>query len=706
MEMRMKIYNFLVNRHDGIRRRYHAYRDRGGMRAASYLYLLGLNAACCFGAGKCLDEAAEKQIYEEGNLPTDVSESAKAFGEHPDVEGYVEVLSGYEIISFDIFDTLIFRPFSDPTDLFRFLGGELGILDFGRIRVEQEAFARRDSFAQRGQGEVTLAQIWERIEREVGVSAVLGMELEKKLEERFCYANPFMKQVFRKLRDMGKEIIAVSDMYLPSEFLRELLKKNGYNGISQVYVSCEYGIGKGEGGLFEIVKRDASEEKAWKEIREKGREKSRRIIHLGDNEASDGKMPKKYGLESITYPNVHYAASRFRPKDMSPIIGSAYRGIVGAHLYQGTEIYTMEYEYGFTYGGLFVLGYCHFIHEYCAAHQVDRVLFLSRDGDILKQVYDRMYPGEDTVYAYWSRAAATKLMAEYDRYDYFRRYLYHKADGRHSVKEVLKSMELLPFFKELEAYGGKQDMLDMEKAEKLKEYLLENFDRVLDCYREQGEAARQYFSEKLSGAAYAAAVDIGWAGSGAVSLSYLVERVWELPCRVTGILAGTNTIHNAEPDAGEIFLQQGKLVSYLFSQAHNRDVMKRHDLNKDYNIYWELLLSSPTRQFLGFGLESQAYEKQSGGGSESLTQGDAWGTGISHIRLRFGKADANQAGIREIQRGILDFTEEYLTHFGDCPWMLDISGRDACAPMLLASSHNEKYLKAVAGKFRLEAEVV
>ena len=90
-------------------------------------------------------------------------------------------------------------------------------------------------------------------------------------------------------------------------------------------------------------------------------------------------------------------------------------GIVNNKLYNGTEQLSMEYEYGYIYGGLFVLGYCDFIHTYARVHGIDKLLFLSRDGDILKQVYDRLYPDDATEYACWSRKAATILMAKYNR---------------------------------------------------------------------------------------------------------------------------------------------------------------------------------------------------------------------------------------------------------------------------------------------------
>lgn len=75
------------------------------------------------------------------------------------------------------------------------------------------------------------------------------------------------------------------------------------------------------------------------------------------------------------------------------------------------------------------------------------------------------------------------------------------------------------------------------------------------------------------------------------------------------------------------------------------------------------------------------------------------------ITLYFGKYDANQSGIKEIQKGIMDFADDYIEHFKDFPYMFNISGRDAYAPMLVAASNNEKYLKEIEKKFNLEINV-
>lgn len=64
----------------------------------------------------------------------------------------------------------------------------------------QEWKARQDKFAVSGSYEVTLEEIWNRIECETGYPAGKGRNLEEELEQRFCYANPVMQTVFKELQ--------------------------------------------------------------------------------------------------------------------------------------------------------------------------------------------------------------------------------------------------------------------------------------------------------------------------------------------------------------------------------------------------------------------------------------------------------------------------------------------------------------------------
>ena len=537
------------------------------------------------------------------------------------------------------------------------------------------------------------------LEEDTGLNAEEGMRLECETEEKLCYANPYMLQVWKRLQELEKRMIIVSDMYLPRSCIERILQKAGYTGAERIYISNEYGENKAGGDLFHRVIRDFS---------------GARIVHIGDNPHSDQKMAKASGLDILPYQNVNKNVLLYRPMDMSSMIGGAYRGLVSNHLYNGSEKFSIDYEYGYVYGGLFVVGYCHFIHEYYEQHYLDQLLFLARDGDILRRVYQKLYPDDRTVYVYWSRKAATKLMADEDKHDFFRRFIYHKVNQKVTIGEALRSMELVQLLPDLSDWqeiwdvwerksgaGRKQKFIDLRAEDELTDknaYLLRRFieakwERVMTHYEEQQVAAEKYYREILYGCKNVAAVDIGWAGSGALALSHLVEKVWGMDCRITGIVAGTNTIHNAQPDASDPFLQDGRLVAYLYSGQMNRDLLKKHDPNKDYNVFWELLLSSLTPSFQGFHNGRYQTEKE----SIYLETVD--------ITLEFGRYDFNPEGIGEIQRGILDFAEQYLEHFGEFPYMFRISGRDAYAPMLVAASYDERYLKMIEKRFQLEIAV-
>ena len=201
-------------------------------------------------------------------------------------------------------------------------------------------------------------------------------------------------------------------------------------------------------------------------------------------------------------------------------------------------------------------------------------------------------------------------------------------------------------------------------------------------YDRESKAA-DFYKKVFGGRRNALAVDIGWAGSGRCVDISGTERVEASRAALPG-LAGTNFVHNFEVDASEIFLQNGKLAAYLYAQSFNRDLWKKHDPNTDDNIFFELLLASPTPQFLGFELDEASGE-------------------VSYL---FGKVDANPEGMKEIQSGILDFVRDYQKHFSGYPYLFCVSGRDAYAPILAASGNKKAYLKALKKKFEFEANVL
>ena len=60
------------------------------------------------------------------------------------------------------------------------------------------------------------------------------MQYEIETELDLCFANPYMKEIFLQAKNLGKTIIAVSDMYLSKDVIEKMLIKCGYEGFDNI----------------------------------------------------------------------------------------------------------------------------------------------------------------------------------------------------------------------------------------------------------------------------------------------------------------------------------------------------------------------------------------------------------------------------------------------------------------------------------------
>ena len=652
--MKEKLYNNLVNRNPIIFQKYKNYRreNLGVTRMKRWFYLLNLTLVYAVFKRKdhSNDLLTNYGLYQEG------VESKEAKREP--LEKLVKKLDAYDVISFDVFDTLLFRPVNKPSDLFFFVGERLNYLNFEEIRVKVEQKARITKKQSQGTREVTLDEIWQLMEAEAGIEKNTGIQIELEVEKFMCFANPYMVKVLQELDRRKKRIIGISDMYLSQKQIKELLVMAGIPDVLEtIYVSSEYGVSKSDGALYKIVKKQMGNEKTY--------------IHVGDNKHSDVEQAKRYGFIPYFYPNVNDVGAKYRPKDMSTIIGSLYSGVVNSYIHNGSNNYSKMYELGFIYGGHFVLGYCLWIYNYAVKQNLDKILFLSRDGDIINKVFHRLFSEEkkevNFQYVRWSRLVGTKMCAGYYKYDYFKRFLHQKVNQGYSLKEVFSTMELsdiLEDFLQKNTRYSESSQLTESNVEVVKEYLQRNWNEVLKQYKQQIDIGGQYYQEVLKGCKKVAIVDVGWAGSGAVQLNHLINKEWELNCEVVGLIAGTNAKRSDEPNASEALVFQGKLESYMFSQNHNRNLWKNHNPGGGDNLIVELLLASEEESFRHFTTDMKPYKEADFEGSK---------------------------GAKDIQQGVLDFVEYYIDKVPSIP---KVSGLDAYSP-IGALCNNADILKKV-----------
>ena len=195
-----------------------------------------------------------------------------------------------QTVSFDVFDTLLLRDIHRPKDIFFILEpyakSRFGVRDFYQKRVEAEKRAR--TCVQNG--ECNFDEIYTALAQEVGSCAATLQERERRLEACFSVANPVMKNAFGYARDLGKTVLIISDMYLPTAVIRTLLQNAGYPDCP-LYVSNEYRCNKRHGTLFQYVQKELDlKAKTW--------------LHVGDNPVGDYEAPRALGIDAYLYPNI------------------------------------------------------------------------------------------------------------------------------------------------------------------------------------------------------------------------------------------------------------------------------------------------------------------------------------------------------------------------------------------------------------------
>lgn len=285
----------------------------------------------------------------------------------------------YNIASFDVFDTCLCRSCGNPTALYYLLAVEIlgkdacesNFADFRKERIESEKEARKNAVSE----EITIDQIYEyfSFSQFDDNSYIKAKEIE--LEKKVLTPIASTLQIVNKFRDEGCQIVFISDMYLPSVFIKSVLSECGFlKDGDKLYVSADLGVTKRTGKLFEYIRDDNNfDYKKW--------------IHFGDNQYSDIKVPKIYGI-SARKVNHHYSfyQSKIMKQPSSPSndfnsrIASISKAICAESAFDSNNkmlIFSAD-----IIAPLYVAFVCHILKD-ARRRNIKKIYFLARDGYIL-----------------------------------------------------------------------------------------------------------------------------------------------------------------------------------------------------------------------------------------------------------------------------------------------------------------------------------
>ena len=441
-------------------------------------------------------------------------------------ENVGNLLLNFDVISFDIFDTLITRLVYEPDDVFQMMerliyarwGKKVNYLN-SRKEAEHLAVLEHGDYC-------NIHHIYEQLPKvsiftEEEAQQLKNMEIQ--LEYNLCIPRREALSIYKKLVLSGRRVILVSDMYLTEDIITELLKKCGYEGYESMWVSCEKGKRKDNDTLWEEFFKVYG---------------SYKTIHIGDNPHSDCQLVGDRQRINMLWlsPRAQFRFSdqfdKFRRFIGTSIENSLMLGFLVNQCFYNSpfalhdigfaQINTLKDAAQGIFAPLF-LCFSQYLSDTCSTERV--LLFLSREGYFLQKLYAKYseaFQREACKNYYFlasRRAASVAQIREYK-----------------DAKELLKTSfegKASTFF--AERFGLKNTELKNDEMIQLpnnKQQIIETLAQMAEPILQRSDYEREtylaYIRETLGedfGWDKATFVDVGYAGT----IQYYLMKILNLP---------------------------------------------------------------------------------------------------------------------------------------------------------------------------------
>lgn len=484
-----------------------------------------------------------------------------------------------EIISFDVFDTLIVRLTNTPEDVFSLLERRVGVRGLADWRQKCQMLASQHVEQEENKAHADLDDIYECLTKVHGKSADWDKvkEQEIAIERQVLRMNPEMHEVYQYALSLGKRIIVTSDMYFDQATVQNLVEGCGYHHIDYFYVSATEKHTKFRGDIYSY-------------IAEKEDVKPSRILHIGDNETSDVRLAREAGWNAFLY------ARKTVPNESYMQQAGAFDLGVGRYVLTGT----FWHDLGAYVGGPLYVGIVQWMQEIRKNSPERPVFFLARDGYNLFQL-SQQQKWSDCHYMYASRRALT--LAGITELDEDALALLPPYTFGQTVEDVIHYIELEEVteeqIKEI-GFSGYDDKIEtVDDMEKFKELYVMNEKTFLAKCQQERENAKKYFEEIGLLQEDSIIFDCGWNGSSQYLLNRVLKEIGykkENKFVYVGILATVKSrrqLKNIEYD------------TYLF------DIDKNERVQKEVSpvvALLELFFGAPQESLLKYGNDGLVFE--------------------------------------------------------------------------------------------------
>lgn len=327
------------------------------------------------------------------------------------VNGYkkaelIEQIKRVDIISFDLFDTLIVRNVLSSAD----------VIELSEARLEEKGinipgFANRRIGAEKklSNGKAPrLVDIYEDVllgNHIENVTANQLAELEYKTDISLLQPRKEMVGLIHIIKEMGKQVYIISESYYSQNQIEQILNSCGISGIDKLFVSSEYDAGK-TSGLYEKVISSAE---------------SRNILHIGDDVVADVEAAKRSGIQAFKI----YSSTELLDavgglnltEDLWDISDKIRVGMFAADIFNSPFQFEDEDEkihvddaedVGYLFCAPMILDFAYWFGKQAEKLSLSNILFCARDGYLLQRFYSKIYPEAKTNYLLTSRTSAIR----------------------------------------------------------------------------------------------------------------------------------------------------------------------------------------------------------------------------------------------------------------------------------------------------------
>lgn len=414
-------------------------------------------------------------------------------------ENLKNLIDAHQIISFDIFDTLILRTYDKPIDLFKHIEISMKVSGF-QIKRQQAEYTSRQYEIKNGFDETDIDKIYNLMPKEL--QYLKNIEIEQEL--KCCFQDQYMHDIFNYAIKNNKRVLIASDMYLKKETIENILKKNGYDGYEKLFLSSDTKHSKASGKMFA-------------DILEYTKTNPQNILHIGDNQIGDYNIPQKKGIDCWLYDT----AKRINSRAMRSFIKvlnqhcddisiSITKSLILNKSFQNKDILK---NFGYKYAGLMLTGYCSWLNEKFSQDAFNKIIFASRDGYIPMQIFKKFYPDFKTEYFYASRRAY--LFAGMKDVKAILEYLVDQAGNGLTFETYWNSLKISDrhLEKKFKNYFSWKDAINEKSKEDIKEFFIKNENDIIAYAKKERDVSIKYFKTIGLLENKVALVDIGWRAS-------------------------------------------------------------------------------------------------------------------------------------------------------------------------------------------------